>query len=335
MVAERHLNVWEKQRKERINEFVSGWTWERVVLNWRDRLEDFSISLNPLFTEICVYDPKFPTGREVELSWWPADLIRESQLDLQRHLDRHPGTIGPIHYYEIRKGELKTLYYLWGKKDNIEKVAAIFIMASLFTRLYNSRGNYPREEWPHYCCVEELYKWAYERCFGKKKGYGWHYSCTQVLPTISNDHYYSFRTMGSLIRYLAEEHALVLIKYRPVSINFSSFKDPFIEKALKEEYEVERLRYKKWEEENARRKLEEKRRKAEHPKWGQWSKITTEELQRLVWSKPTVELAKELGVSDVAIAKKCKAARIPKPPPGFWAKVKAGKIPHPQGKPPE
>lgn len=334
-MAERVLSAWEKRRNERINEFVSGWTWERVIRNWRKGLENYTISLNPLFTEICVYDPKYPTGREVELSWWPTNLIRELQLDLQRHLDRHPGTIGPIHYFEMRQGELETLNYLWRMKDDIGKVAAIFIMASLFTRLYSSRRNYPHEEWPNYFCVEKLYEWAYESCFGYENGYGWYHSCTQVLPIISNDYYYSFKTMGSLIRYLVEEHALLLIKCRPVSINFTSTKDPFIEKALNEEYEAERLQYKKWEEENARRKLEEKRRKAEHPKWGQWGKITTAELQHLVWSKPTVELAREFGVSDVAIAKKCKAAGIPKPPPGFWAKVKAGKIPHPQGKPPE
>jgi len=65
-----------------------------------------------------------------------------------------------------------------------------------------------------------------------------------------------------------------------------------------------------------------------------WRKITAPELRRLVWSKPTSEIAQELGVSDVAIAKRCKAFGIAKPPLGFWARVAAGKIPHPNGVPP-
>jgi hypothetical protein len=54
-------------------------------------------------------------------------------------------------------------------------------------------------------------------------------------------------------------------------------------------------------------------------------KVTREQLYDLVWSKPTIHLAKELGISDVAIAKICKKLKIPKPEPGYWARVGAGK----------
>lgn len=54
---------------------------------------------------------------------------------------------------------------------------------------------------------------------------------------------------------------------------------------------------------------------------------------RLIWSKPARDLATEFGISDVAIAKRCKRQGIPKPWRGFWAKVKAGHLPHPQGRP--
>lgn len=47
------------------------------------------------------------------------------------------------------------------------------------------------------------------------------------------------------------------------------------------------------------------------------------ELAKMVWLKPTTTLAKELGVSDVAIAKWCKRLGIAKPPKGFWSKQKA------------
>jgi len=45
-----------------------------------------------------------------------------------------------------------------------------------------------------------------------------------------------------------------------------------------------------------------------------------ENLTKMVWEKPTSSIAKELGVTDSAIGKKCKALGIPKPPRGYWAK---------------
>lgn len=50
-----------------------------------------------------------------------------------------------------------------------------------------------------------------------------------------------------------------------------------------------------------------------------------EELEKLVWEMSTVQLAKKLGVSDVAIAKRCKKYGIKKPPRGYWKKKEAGK----------
>ncbi|HLE00572.1 MAG TPA: hypothetical protein VJB59_09950 [Bdellovibrionota bacterium] len=52
--------------------------------------------------------------------------------------------------------------------------------------------------------------------------------------------------------------------------------------------------------------------------------LTREELYNLVWSKPTTQLATEFGVSDVAIAKACRRYDIPKPPLGYWAKIRNG-----------
>ena len=57
--------------------------------------------------------------------------------------------------------------------------------------------------------------------------------------------------------------------------------------------------------------------------------LAKDELSKVVWSKPTTQLAQEFGVSDVAIGKRCKIQGIPKPPPGFWRRVEAGQIPNP------
>ena len=57
-----------------------------------------------------------------------------------------------------------------------------------------------------------------------------------------------------------------------------------------------------------------------HPKKGKYP--SDEELSKLVWLKPSQQLAKEFGVSDVALAKHCKKRGIEKPTRGYWASLK-------------
>jgi hypothetical protein len=64
--------------------------------------------------------------------------------------------------------------------------------------------------------------------------------------------------------------------------------------------------------------------------------FTREELYNRIWSTPARQLAKELGISDVGLAKVCRRYKIPKPPVGYWARVRHGnapkKAPLPTGK---
>lgn len=55
--------------------------------------------------------------------------------------------------------------------------------------------------------------------------------------------------------------------------------------------------------------------------------LSRQELYERVWSRPTVAIAAELGISDVALGKHCKKLNVPKPPLGYWAKVAAGQAP--------
>lgn len=48
-------------------------------------------------------------------------------------------------------------------------------------------------------------------------------------------------------------------------------------------------------------------------------------LRRLVWEMPVSKLAEQLGVTDVAIKKRCKRLGINTPPRGYWAKQYAAK----------
>jgi hypothetical protein len=54
-------------------------------------------------------------------------------------------------------------------------------------------------------------------------------------------------------------------------------------------------------------------------------RLTREELHARVWAEPMRTLAKEFGISDVALAKACRKAMIPLPGRGYWAKKAAGK----------
>ena len=51
------------------------------------------------------------------------------------------------------------------------------------------------------------------------------------------------------------------------------------------------------------------------------------QLYELVWSKPVRDLAADFSISDVALAKRCRALKIPVPPRGYWARVAAGQKP--------
>lgn len=53
--------------------------------------------------------------------------------------------------------------------------------------------------------------------------------------------------------------------------------------------------------------------------------FTREALYKMVWERPVLIIAKEIGVSDVAVAKACRKAGIPLPKRGHWAVVKSGR----------
>lgn len=52
--------------------------------------------------------------------------------------------------------------------------------------------------------------------------------------------------------------------------------------------------------------------------------LTREELYEKVWSEPMSILCKQLGLSDVGLAKMCKRLRVPRPWRGYWARKAAG-----------
>lgn len=328
---------WQAERDKIRADFLRNWDWVRVLSTWRKRMKELGVHLNPLFTEVVVWDPKDP-DREEKLSWWAPDAIRENQKVVQRHFIQFPGTRGSEHANRsFRQGEIDTLHYFWKHRDEPNNVAAVLIAGSLFGRMGYRRGRYPHDYWPHIAGVSEVEGWAVQQIGGRERWGGWHFSCTDVLPLMSEDWQYKIESLHALIRYLAEEHAALLHSYRPVVLRFASTPDPFIYKELEAERREQLVQQKKRREERSALEVEENaelnRLKEKHPRYGKWGNLHGKDLRALVWTKPTTEIAREFGVSDVAVAKRCKAQGIPKPAPGFWAKVAAGTIPHPQGRP--
>lgn len=53
--------------------------------------------------------------------------------------------------------------------------------------------------------------------------------------------------------------------------------------------------------------------------------VSRQELYDQVWSTPMIKLAKEYGISDVALAKICKKLNVPYPGRGYWRRKETGK----------
>jgi len=56
--------------------------------------------------------------------------------------------------------------------------------------------------------------------------------------------------------------------------------------------------------------------------------LSREDLYELAWSKPISELAKDFGISDVGLAKRCRRLGVPLPGRGYWARLDAGQEPY-------
>jgi len=48
-------------------------------------------------------------------------------------------------------------------------------------------------------------------------------------------------------------------------------------------------------------------------------------MAKLLWEKPSSQLAKELNITDTAIVKFCKRHNLSKPPLGYWQKLSLSK----------
>lgn len=63
--------------------------------------------------------------------------------------------------------------------------------------------------------------------------------------------------------------------------------------------------------------------------------LSREALYELVWSKPMLQIAEEIGVSSSYLARVCTEMRVPRPARGYWTQRELGKAPEQPMLPPE
>jgi len=210
----------EEKRQARLDEYLKGTDWSHIYIQWKRIIENFGIDVEPVFLDIEIKDEP-SHGRDPELSWWPKNKLAVTKERLLDHLKSYPGTRGPIHLYEFNQGELETLEYLWEVKDDPERVCALLICASLFSRMRSGRGHYPSGDWPPFMVIKELYQWAEDKWKSDETYGSWNHACTDVIPAYNCDEDYKIERVDALVRFLAEEHCKLLCYFQPVRIVFS------------------------------------------------------------------------------------------------------------------
>lgn len=305
-----------------VTAFFAGWSWEKIYQSWKFELMRLDSSIkHPFFTELRLFVPEYRC-EQVELYWCPPESIlpfhafRQAVYDNSRIDSLYMGNISG--YGECPK---YTLNHLWQVREDEQKIAAILFCSSLFSLIGSSRS-YRGEEWPSYMCLHRLESLAWDAWGGKYRG--WPTACTDVLP-FSRHPRQPIKTIEELIQWLATDHAFLLAKYFPIALVHGTEREPVVDAFISKKIDEKQKAHDLWQAEQRERNRirEEKLQDARvtHPRYGEWEAVTKEELAHLVWNKPATAIASDFGVSDVAVAKKCKAMSISKPPRGYWAKM--------------
>ncbi len=209
--------------------------WKEMYNIWREKINNSQIQLQPFFSEIKIHDPGMPSREELQFTWLEAGKIREEQLQLQRFFEGRPGVVGLHHYDHLSRGEMATLYYLWDYREDIEKIAAIFISAILFPLA--EKGDMKRI-YPEYL-AKPAYNAALEAWVEEKTPqYPWHYKCNSLLPNVISQEWEQrmdlriYSPQELITSTIADDHITLLQEYRPVVISFAPERDPLINKQL-------------------------------------------------------------------------------------------------------
>lgn len=211
----------ESDKKDEIllKQYLGAITWERIYFIWKETLESFNVATENIFLEIESNNPELTSGT-LYLSWWKRNKIMESRRAALSTIESaQPLTLlkKPNFEIDLRNAELDTLKNLWEFRCNPEKIAALLLKASLFSRIESSRATFPTY-WPP-CVVLEKLSHMIDQVFDSSSAKPlWMHSCTQVIPVFSNDTNFKIDKISALIHYLAIEHCKLLSTYQPIRL---------------------------------------------------------------------------------------------------------------------
>jgi hypothetical protein len=274
-----------------------------------------------------LFIPFGPVGR----AYVAALKARAERLGIDRLIlyhDHRTGVWRPIDAIATAWGNLLARHGLKGLHTfhNVKTTALSNIASVASLAVTQELGQHadPRTTKKHYVAIEnDPKRQAIADLESKLMNAGLDLTPTKVLMPLGTD-------MNE------EEHAVVL-RSQLVVAESQGTPDPAAANGLAEEFWINDDRYtqskRTKESQGEEAVVHDSRRRIDHPRYGEWDRLRDAELTRLIWSKPARDVAAEFGISDVAVANRCNKRGIPKPPRGFWAKVRAGHLPHPKGHP--
>jgi hypothetical protein len=288
------------------------------------------------------FNPDICNREGVGLQWIETESVEKLHRTLQfKYFDDDSGRIKAnadllaMGWSQAADLPNRTLRVFWDLRNDPERLVVTLIRAIL---------RYDKSEFRNWTLIDAinhamLAKWGYD---GRHAPYAPH--ARYVLPAVDDpDARFGYAsldpkisTVGAFVASVARYSYLLFRQWTPLALHYVEQPDSKLVEAyvqLKaQRARAERLRSEEYE---ARRRLESDRRAdrvAAHPLAESWPPSNAD-LQKAVWSMPTVAVAKLYGVSDVAVAKRCTSRQIPKPPRGFWEQVLSNKRPHPNGVP--
>jgi hypothetical protein len=309
-------------REKLVAEFLEGWTPERLWRHWLDEVSELGIAATNVVQTIPIERKAgecVAGDRRVE--WWPKSSVEQLRCSVQAQ----PGHTASFAALDESAGARQhttqaarhTIHCLLGAAGDPTCSAAVLLSASLFTRVESARARYPRDAWPPFSVAQTLLRWT-----RAKQACHWESACAATLPSHDSESGLIIKSVQQLVRFLAAEHARVLHRWTPVQIVVADEASPrayFVSGV----YAALQAQSQPPPEEAWRSVLHSQRVVIDPARATQqrWATLSREELEALIWSKPQGQLAKDLGVSDAALSKRCKLLGIAKPGRGFWRKT--------------
>lgn len=208
--------------------------WDQIFQLWEQIISKENYEFNSLFTEISIIKESTSENRYLpELTWWTRDDFQSKKESLENeHLKKFPRQSCLIHPFDINKGSLDTLTYLYEAKKHKQIISPVLFLASLFPFAKSTRKNrYGLDPYFVYF-LEHLYTLIEDELSKHKVYCDWSLSCTTVLPYLNRTNYgnhkeiqdiekmKNIKSLDDLIIHFSKEHIALLKNFTVVDIEF-------------------------------------------------------------------------------------------------------------------